>query len=192
MVVGLGTDFWGTAIYVAPQNMNMIDAEFINQRYKLLPLFFSLGGILTAFLVYNFQSKLLFRFKISMLGKKMYNFLNKKWFFDKVYNEQLGQFFFNFGYFTSYKVIDRGIFEILGPYGISIIFTRISILVSNLQTGYIYHYAFVFLIGITFLLGYCQLYFIIIDIFKLSFDIVPLIVLSFIILTTLSKIKHAK
>jgi NADH-ubiquinone oxidoreductase chain 5 len=189
MVVGLGTDFWGTAIYVAPQNMNIMDAEFINQRYKLLPLFFSLSGIITAFLVYNFQSKLLFRLKTSILGKKIYNFLNKKWFFDKVYNEQLGQFFFNFGYFTSYKVIDRGIFEILGPYGISTILSRISILISNLQTGYIYHYAFVFLIGITFLLGYCQIYFVIIEIFKISFDIVPLTVLFFIIVTNFLKQK---
>jgi NADH-ubiquinone oxidoreductase chain 5 len=183
MIVGLGTDFWGTAIYVAPSNMNMIDAEFINQRFKLLPLFFSIGGITTAFLIYNFQSKLLFKFKITVLGKKFYNFLNKKWFVDKIYNEYFGQFFFNFGYFTSYKVIDRGIFEILGPYGISVIISRISIFINNLQTGYIYHYTFVFLIGITMLLGYCQFYYILMEIFKISFEVISLIVLCLIIIT---------
>ena len=25
MIIGLGTDFWGTSIYVAPENMNQID-----------------------------------------------------------------------------------------------------------------------------------------------------------------------
>ena len=181
MVVGLGTDFWGTAIYVAPSNMNMVDAEFINQGVKLLPLFFSLSGIMTAFLLYNFQSKLLFKMKITTLGKKFYNFLNKKWFFDKIYNEHFGQFFFNFGYLTSYIILDRGIFEILGPYGISVISTRISTFVNNLQSGYIYHYTFVFLIGITLLLGYCQLYFVIIEIFQISFEISTLIVLCIIL-----------
>jgi hypothetical protein len=54
---------------------------------------------------------------MSWLGKKIYNFLNRKWFFDKIYNEYFGQFFFKFGYSISYKFIDRGIFEILGPTG---------------------------------------------------------------------------
>ena len=75
----------------------------------------------------------------------MYNFLNKKWFFDKVYNEQLGQFLFNFGYAVSYKIIDRGIFEILGPQGISNILSKGSFTIAKLQTGYIYHYTFIFM-----------------------------------------------
>jgi hypothetical protein len=37
--------------------------------------------------------------------------------FDKIYN-YFGQFFFKFGYSVSYKFIDRGIFEILGPWSI--------------------------------------------------------------------------
>ena len=110
MIVGLGSDFWGTAIYIAPQNMNMLDAEFVIPFFKLLPLALSILGLFTAFTLYNFQSKMLFKLKISSKGQKIYNFLNKKWFFDKLYNEQLGQFLFNFSYATSYKVVDRGIF----------------------------------------------------------------------------------
>ena len=113
MIVGLGTPFWGNAIYVRPENMNMFDAEFISQFYKLLPLIFSLSGISLAFILYEFQSKLLFQIKTSFFFKKVYNFLSKKWFFDKVYNEWIGQFFFKFGYSVSYKIVDRGIFEML-------------------------------------------------------------------------------
>ena len=156
MIVGLGTHFWGTAIYVDPKNMNMLDAEFIDHFYKLLPVKLSLLGTFLAFTFYRFQNKLLFKLKISTIGKKLYNFLNKKWFFDKVYNEQLGQFFFNFGYAVSYKIIDRGIFEILGPYGISNILSKMSFTIAKIQTGYIYHYTFVFLTGITILLAVYQ------------------------------------
>jgi NADH-ubiquinone oxidoreductase chain 5 len=187
MVVGLGTDFWGTAIYVAPQNMNMFDAEFIGQSYKLLPVTLSLSGIIFAFIFYKFQSKLLFKLKISVIGKKVYSFLNKKWFFDKIYNEQLGQFFFNFGYTISYKIIDRGIFEILGPHGISIVLTKLSSTIHKLQTGYIYHYTFVFLIGITVLLGSYQLYTVITGFYMISFDFIKLAVLFFIALNISNK-----
>ena len=153
MIVGLGTDFWGTAIYVQPTNMNMFDAEFVTSFYKLLPVCLSLLGTTLAFLLYTFQSRLLFQIKTSFLGKKIYNFLNKKWFFDKVYNEFIGQFFFKFGYSVSYKIVDRGIFEILGPHGLSTLILKKSSNLYKLQTGYLYHYTFIILIGSTLLLG---------------------------------------
>jgi NADH:ubiquinone oxidoreductase subunit 5 (subunit L)/multisubunit Na+/H+ antiporter MnhA subunit len=122
-----------------------------------LPLSLSILGLFTAFTLYNFQSKTLFKLKITSGGQKIYNFLNKKWFFDKLYNEQLGQFLFNFSYGTSYKVVDRGIFEILGPHGITLVLFKLSSIVSKLQTGYIYHYTFVFLVGITLILAFYQI-----------------------------------
>jgi len=178
MVVGLGTDFWGTAIYVDQKNMNMLDAEFIDHFYKLLPVKLSLLGAFSAFIFYKFQNKLLFKLKISTIGKKLYNFLNKKWFFDKVYNEQLGQFFFNFGYAVSYKIIDRGIFEILGPHGISNILSKISFTIAKLQTGYIYHYTFIFLTGITSLLAIYQ---------STKTDFISLLALFIVVINFLNK-----
>ena len=158
MVVGLGTDFWGTAIYVHPENMNMFDAEFIEHFYKILPVCLSLLGTTLAFVLYTFQSKLLFQIKTSNLGKKIYNFLNKKWFFDKVYNEYVGQFLFKFGYSVSYKIVDRGVFEILGPNGLAAILSRTSTNLFKLQSGYIYHYTFLILIGSTLFIGTLQFY----------------------------------
>ena len=153
MIVGLGTDFWGNAVYVHPTNMNLFDAEFIAHFYKLMPVCFSLIGVASALFLYEGQSKLLYTLKLSTMGVKAYNFLNKKWFFDKVYNEQIGQFFFKFSYSTTYKIIDRGIFEILGPNGLAMSVSKISSAISKLQSGYIYHYTFLMLAGITILLG---------------------------------------
>ena len=153
MIIGLGTDFWGNALYVLPENMNMIDAEFIEHTYKVLPVILSLCGATSSFLLYTFGSKLLFRFKVSFLGKKIYNFLNKKWFFDKVYNEYIGQFFFKFGYNVSYKIIDRGIIEMFGPMGLSKAISTKAKSVSSLQTNYLYHATLLVLIGSTILLG---------------------------------------
>lgn len=158
MVVGLGTDFWSNAIFVQPENMNRFDAEFIEQFYKLLPVQLSLFSTIFAFMLYTFKSKLLFQFKISFLGKKFYNFLNKKWFFDKVYNEWISQFFFKFSYSVSYKIVDRGIFEVLGPKGLSMVLSKTAFNVYKLQTGYVYHYTFIILVGSTLMLGIRQIW----------------------------------
>jgi hypothetical protein len=53
----------------------------------------------------------------------------------------------------SYKFIDRGVFEILGPTGISMVANNISSTLHSLQTNSIYHYNLVTLIGIVTLLS---------------------------------------
>jgi NADH-ubiquinone oxidoreductase chain 5 len=152
MIVGFGTEFFGTAIYVPLENVNIFDCEFIDLFYKLLPVNLSLLGAISSFILYTFNYKLLFAIKTSFVGKKIYNFFNRKWFFDKIYNEYFGQFFFKFGYSVSYKFIDRGIFELLGPTGLSFSITKVASDLYRLQTGYLYHYTYSILISFTFLL----------------------------------------
>jgi NADH-ubiquinone oxidoreductase chain 5 len=153
MIIGFGTDFWGNSIYVAPENMNLIDAEFIKHQFKILPVILSLSGFTLSFILYSFFNDILFNIKLSYFGKKIYNFLNKKWFFDKVYNEYIVQTLFRFSYYRSYKLIDRGIIEILGPMGLSSLVSKKARIFYNLQTGSIYHYSFTMLLSLTLLIG---------------------------------------
>ena len=182
MIVGVGSSFFGTAIYVNLNNFNIFDAEFIHIFYKTLPVNLSLIGFFSAFLLYNFQSKLLFSLKKSILGKKIYYFLNRKWFFDKIYIEYVGQFFFKFGYSVSYKFIDRGIFEILGPTGLSNLTLNISSNIHKMQTNFIYHYSLIILIGVTLFFGFREMWLV----FKFFIDFRLFIIicsLSFFIVT---------
>ena len=157
MMVGVGSPFFGTAIYTSIISYNIFDAEFIPLFYKTLPVHFSLLGGFLAFFFYNFQVGLLHALKTSFIGKKLYIFLNRKWFFDKVYNEYFGQFFFRFGYSVSYKFVDRGVFEMLGPTGLSSLATSISSKLHCLQTSSLYHIMITLLIGSTILFGLRQL-----------------------------------
>ena len=159
MLIGMGTDFWGNSVYILPENMNMIDAEFINHIFKVLPVILSICGATSSFLLYTFASNNLFNWKISFIGRKIYNFLNKKWFFDKIYNEYIGQFFFSFGYNVSYKIIDRGIIEVFGPMGLSTSISKKSLNITKLQSGYIYHYTLLILLGSTLILSFRQFWF---------------------------------
>lgn len=146
LFIGLGTDFWNNAIFVLPSALNAIDAEFISHFYKLLPVTLSIIGASSALLYYTFFSGDLYWLKTSTFGRKLYGFLNRKWFFDKVYNELLTQNFLSFGYHTSYKLIDRGIIEMLGPFGLSKTVLQKSKNIVGLQTGFIYDYTVWFVI----------------------------------------------
>ena len=152
MIIGMGTDFWGNAIYVAPKNMNAIDAEFIPQIWKLLPVCLSILGASLSFYLYTFENQILYSWKVSSIGNLFYNFFSKKWFFDKVYNEYITQSFLSFGYHISYKTIDRGLIELLGPYGFSRLVSLQAFALQKLQTGFLYHYTLVILISLSTLI----------------------------------------
>lgn len=154
MFIGIGTDFWGNSIYVTSSNFNIIDSEFIDLQYKLLPLMFSFLGIGLACVLYTLNKRILYVIKVTKVGKFVYNFINKKWFFDKIYNEFIAQNTFKMGFNVSYKLIDKGLIEVFGPKGISNFISENSIRLFSFQTKNIYHYAFSILFSITFIFLY--------------------------------------
>ena len=133
--------------------MSLFDGEFIQFPFKIAPVCFSFLGIGCCFLLYTFQPKFLFYIKTTQFGLMLYSFLNKKWYIDKIYAETLGQGILNISYTLSYKLVDRGVFEMLGPYGFTNITRNFSNYLNKLQSGSINHYVYVFLVGL--LLSFC-------------------------------------
>jgi len=117
MRIGLGTGFWGSALWVHPDHLTAIEAEFIPHWIKLLPVLLSIGGGALARVLYHGSA--VQRRGLKRGRSPLYVFLNRKWFFDKVYNEFLAQGVRHHGYHTTYKALDRGLIERLGPEGIS-------------------------------------------------------------------------
>nr|YP_010507856.1 NADH dehydrogenase subunit 5 [Phytophthora asparagi]UXG55967.1 NADH dehydrogenase subunit 5 [Phytophthora asparagi] len=153
MFVGLGSNFWNNSIYINPLNNQMIDAEFLPTFFKLLPVILSFCGLFGAFYLYFFKFKFLYNLKISEYGLYFYNFLNRKWYFDKIYYEFINQYILKIGYTVTYKMIDKGLIEMCGPYGLTTIFSFLSQRIILLQTGYIYHYSLLMLISTIFLIN---------------------------------------
>lgn len=156
MIVGLGSSFFDTSIFIKQNYYNIFDAEFIDYFYKTLPINFSMVGVVLAFILYSFRLKLLYNLKTSTIGQKTYNFLNRKWFFDKIYNEYLGQFFFKTGYSFTYKFVDRGVFEIIGPTGLSALIMQVGSNLHSLQSNSMYHMTLTILVSISVLFSFRQ------------------------------------
>lgn len=146
--VGLGSDFWGTSVFVFPSNIFFTEAEFLSVSVKWLPFILSLFGIFTASLIsilnFNF-----FKFnKISFMLNFFSFLISKKWYIDVLHNRIIINPLLSFGYLVSFKTLDRGFIELLGPYGISRLFLNYSKKLIQLQTGQITHYLFFILLGI--------------------------------------------
>jgi NADH-ubiquinone oxidoreductase chain 5 len=158
MIIGMGTDFWQSALFVLPRHNLVIESEFIPSYVKLVPTILSFAGAILAIVLNHYYAKFMYDISLSPVGLKIYAFLNKKWYFDKLYNEFINKPAVNFGYFVSFRSIDKGVVEVLGPYGALNTFTSLMKTTSRLQTGYIYHYAFIMLVGIVLLLATTSLW----------------------------------
>lgn len=156
MFIGLGSDFWQTSIFIIPQNQVFIDAEFLPINVKVVPLILSLSGMALSFLVYYSKSNLNFitinnNFSIYV---KIISFLNKKWYFDLLYNQYLVKIYFFISYFITFKIIDRGILEFFGPLGIVRQVDKISRLNMKLHSGVIYRYVLLIILALLISLSF--------------------------------------
>ncbi len=153
MFIGLGTPFWNNAIFVLPQNLNIIDSEFIPIYVKWIPFFASLIGSLSSIFIYHFFARSLFKiYTLSNVFNSVYVFFNKKWFFDRLQNELLISPLLKIGYSTTYKLVDKGLIELFGPSGLGKSALKLSKQVSLLQSGKVNQYAFlIFILLIVFI-----------------------------------------
>jgi NADH-ubiquinone oxidoreductase chain 5 len=150
LFIGLGTTFWNNSIFIHPSHNYVVDAEFLYPFFKLLPVILSFGGLFSALYLYFYKFKFLFNLKTSTYGLLFYNFLNRKWFFDKLYTELLNQHVLKVGYTLTYKMYDKGLFELCGPYGLISLFSFLSQIIIKFQTGFIYHYSLMILLSVLF------------------------------------------
>lgn len=91
------------------------------------------------------------------INKPLYNFLVNKWYFDELYDflfvkpaKKIGSFF--------WKIGDGTIIDGFGPDGLTKLIKSVSNKAVQFQSGFLYHYAFVILIGLSILLTYMMIF----------------------------------
>ena len=91
--------------------------------------------------------------QIATINKPLYNFLLNKWYFDELYDVLFVKSSKKLGLFL-WKFFDLKIIDGFGPDGISTLIKRFSIKANKFQSGFIYQYAFVMLLGFSALLTF--------------------------------------
>jgi len=90
---------------------------------------------------------------IASMNKPLYNFLVNKWYFDELYDVLFIKSSKKLGLFL-WKFCDETIIDGFGPDGISSFIKKCSIKATKFQSGFIYQYAFVMLLGFSALLTF--------------------------------------
>ena len=88
---------------------------------------------------------------IAESNKPLYLFLQNKWYFDEFYTNALVNPLKAVGYFF-WKNVDNSIIDKFGPDGISSIIKWFSLKAVKFQSGFIYQYAFIMLLGFSLIL----------------------------------------
>ena len=82
---------------------------------------------------------------------KLYTFLNSKYFFDVIYNHYIVTKGFKLGYKIS-EELDKGVIELVGPYGLSNLLSETAKNIAKLDTGLIPSYIIYIISGFMFLI----------------------------------------
>ena len=82
-----------------------------------------------------------------------YIFINSAWQFNYVINHFFTLTVLNFAHLVTYRVIDRGLLEIIGPNGILRVLIRLTQNISNFQSGMVFNYVLIMIIFLVLLLS---------------------------------------
>jgi NADH-quinone oxidoreductase subunit L len=140
-----GAEFWGDSIkFFEPLNINHPPIWF-----KLLTPILVISSIPFAYYLFV-KNKNILEYLVRT-NQPFYKFLLNKWYFDELYDQIFVKFSKKIGLFF-WKKIDIKIIDRFGPDGISCLIKNFSTRAVKFQSGLIYQYAFVMLLGFTILL----------------------------------------
>ena len=147
LFIGQGSNFWNNSILFLKSAGHIHPPEWLILTTPIIVTII----IPVVYYLFVKNEKILGNFVLK--NKKIYNFLLNKWYFDELYNlifvapvKKIGVFLWRKG---DINTIDR-----YGPDGLSKLVKIISDKAVNFQSGYLYHYAFVMLIGFSIILTY--------------------------------------
>lgn len=134
--------------------LSNVVSPIISNLVKVVPLLLSLLGALLAFIVYNNVIIAKYKLNISVkvirfiqsLCHVVYTFLNSAWQFNYIINHFFIKNIWKFGHLITYRIIDRGILEIIGPKGISSVLIKLTQVISNFQSGMVFNYALIMIV----------------------------------------------
>ncbi|MDA0780823.1 MAG: NADH-quinone oxidoreductase subunit L [Rickettsiales bacterium] len=137
--------FWNGAITVFEHNNPLEDAHHVPLYIKLMPAIAGLLGIGLAYFIYMFNPVI--AASLSEALSPVYKFLLNKWYIDELYNflfvtpaKKIGS--------SLWKVGDTIIVDGGGPNGAAWIVRKLSGTVGKIQSGLVYHYALIMILGL--------------------------------------------
>ncbi len=148
------SEFWKSALFTLPDNHILHAIHEAPFLVKLAPFAAMVAGFLVAYQFYIRDPEA--PKVLASRHRRLYQFLLNKWYFDELYDFLFVNPAKRLGYFL-WKRGDGWFIDGFGPDGVSARVIDATNRVVKLQTGYLYHYAFVMLIGVAALVTWMML-----------------------------------
>jgi NADH-ubiquinone oxidoreductase chain 5 len=148
LFLGLGSIFWFSSFVGFEFYYYFFDLSFVSLFLQNSVFFFLVFGFIFGFLFNVFVFPHFFF--IGEFFWSFYSFFCGRFYFDYVYNFFVDFVFKCFVFFVF--DVDKGFLEFFGPYGVNYALSKISEFFICLQSGHLFHYFFLFILGIIFLL----------------------------------------
>nr|WRI02241.1 NADH dehydrogenase subunit 5 [Acanthella acuta] len=161
LLLAFGSLFVG---YLAKEMaLSTVITPIISNSAKIIPLLLSLFGAIFAFVIYynSIAWAGMYPNAVWVLPSKanvvlprhlyhaIYTFFNSAWQFNYIINHFIVSNIWKFAHLVTYRIIDRGLLEIIGPRGVSNILTGLTQNISNFQSGMVFNYALIMLVFTT-------------------------------------------
>ena len=148
LFIGHGeTSFWNNSLFF----LNPLSSEHPPMWFLLLtPVIVTLSIPISYFLFV--KNKVIVK-NLAEVNKPLYNFLKNKWYFDELYDVLFVKTSKKIGSFL-WKFFDVRLIDGFGPDGISDLIKNLSQKANRFQSGFIYQYAFIMLLGFSALLTF--------------------------------------
>ena len=138
LIIGFGS-FYFNSVFTNYHNLHLVDSEFLPSLIKNIPFIFTvLGGLLSLFFINCFNANKAAILNLKLQTLPIYTFLNKKWHFDQIINEAIVVKTMNFGYFSSFQTLDKGLIENFGATGLTFSFFKASSSISKFNNGLLF------------------------------------------------------
>jgi len=138
-----GAAFWKGSLFFNAHLMH--EMHEVPLWVKLASTVAMLIGLVTAILMYLVNTSL--PAKLASVLSPLYRFFLNKWYFDELYNHIFVKPSFALGRFF-WKVGDEGTINRFGPDGAAVLVSSGSRVAMKLQSGFLYSYALVMLMGL--------------------------------------------
>ena len=146
--------FWGNSVAVKATEEVLHHAHEVPVWVKLAPLVFALVGIAIAYYFYVVRTDMPARTVKRFPG--LHALFYNKWYFDELYDAVFVKPSLAIGRFL-WKKGDGATIDGLGPDNVAARAQDMAGILMRFQSGYLYHYAFVMLVGVAGLVTYFML-----------------------------------
>lgn len=145
--LGMGTDYLTSVLPQSPGHVALVEAEFaLPSLVKLMPLLVTLTGAMGAIILFNSPVGLYINGGVSSLSRSLFGFLNGQWRWNALVTGTVISPMLSVGHIAS-KVLDRGIIETAGPYGLATVLPSVGRTIASYDTSIVTTYALYIVTG---------------------------------------------